>query len=282
MKIARCALPLLALPFLLMLSCQHKLIYFPRPYPANYHADWQLPRPSSKVITYNTSAGKQTAFLMMPGSNAQPEHLWLVCCGNGTLAAEWTPWIETGSTTRDAYLLLDYPSYGSCEGRATPERIRESISTALPMAATICGMTTDDLKLHGRFLGHSLGCAAALQGACDFSLPQGVLISPFTSTMDMAKEVIGLPLGWMVTHRFDNRARIRQWAAQGGKHIDIFHGDDDPVIPLAMSQQLRAIAEEKIDLTIVAGGGHDALVRIKRAEIQQCMRRATPTSPASK
>ncbi len=265
---------LFALPVLFTVSCQHKLIYFPRPYPVGFAQEWEKQYPPSKILRYQTSQGQQSAFLIMPQSAKKPEHLWLICCGNGTLAAEWTEWLDAGAPKNDAYLLLDYPGYGDCQGSSTPKRIRENIAAALPLAAKQCAMSIEDLKTRGRFLGHSLGCAAALMGACDYSLPTGILIAPFTSSMDMAEKMLGLPVGWVVTHRFDNRARIKQWIAQNGRQIHIFHSDDDAVIPLKMGQELAVIDPSRIAITTVPGGGHDALIRLKKHELYQLMKAA--------
>lgn len=263
---------LLALPVIFTVSCQHKLIYFPRPYPAGFAHEWEKQYPPSQQLHYETSQGQQSAFLLMPQTGTKPEHLWLVCGGNGTLSAEWTEWLAAGAPKNDAYLLLDYPGYGDCQGASTPKRIRENIATALPLAAKKCHMSLEDIKTRGRFLGHSLGCAAALIGACDYSLPEGILIAPFTSSMDMAEKMLGLPVGWIVTHRFDNRARVKQWLAQNGRKIHIFHSDDDPVIPLQMGHELAAMDPSRISITTVPSGGHDALIRLKKQELYQHMK----------
>ncbi|NJR41407.1 MAG: hypothetical protein HC767_00865 [Akkermansiaceae bacterium] len=62
--------------------------------------------------------------------------------------------------------------------------------------------------------------------AREFKIQQGVLLTPFTSTMDMGRHMTGLPIGSLVWHRFDNGARLDELAAHGPGRGDHFprHG----------------------------------------------------------
>jgi uncharacterized protein len=269
----RFLLPFIAVLLLLLgiVSCQSKLIYFPRPYEQGYTQRWQQVT-QGKVLSFQTSQGKQQAYLLGSQNQHSPERLWLVCGGNGTLAGDWTTWMRHDAPKEDAYLLIDYPGYGDNQGSPTPQRIRENIAQALPLAAKELHWSSEELSTRARFFGHSLGCAATLQGAEDHGIHRGVLLSPFTSTMDMAKEVTGMSIGFLVVHRFDNRERISKIAAYNDAQIKIFHGQVDPIIPFTMSQQLQAIAPQKITLELISNGGHNNLTELVSAKIVAAMR----------
>ena len=110
-----------------------------------------------------------------------------------------------------------------------------------------------------RFFGHSLGSAACLIAASEFSIQRGVLISPFTSTMEMSQALTGLPLGFLVWHRFDNSARLTELEARGPGEVIILHGSDDEVIPVGMSRSLAAQHPKVVRFTEIPGGRHNTI-----------------------
>ncbi|MBN8460204.1 MAG: alpha/beta hydrolase [Verrucomicrobia bacterium] len=263
------ALGLLALtPLAIFTSCQSKLIYFPRPYPEGVPARWTA-ETKGKPIGYSTSQGRQRAWLL--GNRENPERLWVVCGGNGTLALEWSPWLRAHAPGKDAWLLVDFPGYGDCEGRPSPGHIRESFNAVLPAATKELGwsLPADSGKL--RFFGHSLGAAAVLIAASDHHIQKGVLLAPFTSTMDMAREVVGLPVGFLVWHRFDNRARLAEIAARSDARVIILHGTDDEVIPVAMGRDLAAGQPNIATLREIPGGRHNTVQETAQPELTRAL-----------
>ncbi|MBC7980043.1 MAG: alpha/beta hydrolase [Armatimonadetes bacterium] len=182
--------------------------------------------------------------------------MWVVCGGNGTLALEWSRFFTDNGHTNDAYLLVDFPGYGQCEGRPTPKSIRENLKHAISAACSEAGweeIQTDRLRV----FGHSLGAAAVLMAAEDFQIRKGVLLAPFTSSMDMAKVYTGLPLGFLVTERFDNRARIGAVSKFGPGRLVIVHGTEDESIPVRMGRELARLYPDNVIFREVAQGKHN-------------------------
>jgi len=241
-------------PFLLIAACQSKLLYMPRPYPPGVVEKWRH-NMDGRTVDYTTSQGRQRAFLQ--GNLDSPRNLWVVCGGNGTLALEWSSWISRHAPREDAWLLVDFPGYGESEGAPNPNNIRESFQTLIPIATDSIGLgaTPDPSRL--RFFGHSLGAAACLIAASEFDIRDGVLLSPFTSTMDMSRLVVGIPVGFLVTHRFDNRARLDEILAAGTANITILHGTHDEVIPFEMGQALAEGREGSVRFIPIDGGRHN-------------------------
>lgn len=243
-------------PLSLLLGCQSKLLYFPRPYGQESVRNWEA-KSNGKRVDYQTSQGRQRAFLQ--GNLESPRHLWIVCGGNGTLALDWAEWLETNAPTEDAWLLVDFPGYGDCEGSPSPGRIRESMKTVVSLASKELGWgeAPDAMKL--RFFGHSLGSAACLIAAEEYKIQRGVLIAPFTSTMEMAQELTGVPLGILVWHRFDNRSQLKDLAERGSGKVIIFHGVNDEVIPVDMSRSLAAEGKGVVELREIGEGRHNTI-----------------------
>jgi hypothetical protein len=78
--------------------------------------------------------------------------------------------------------------------------------------------------------------------------------------MAMAQVSFGLPLGFLVTHRYDNEARLAGLIQRGG-HAWILHGSEDEIIPVAMGRQLAAAAGPKVQFEAIAGGRHNTLMQ---------------------
>jgi len=268
-RLIRTLLIIFCIPLLLLAGCQSKLIYFPRPYPAGTTAEWQK-RTSGKVLDFQTSQGQQRAFLQ--GNLKSPRNLWIVCGGNGTVALDWSEWLETNAPREDAWLLVDFPGYGDCQGAPTPGRIRDSMDKVVPLAFRELGWPEKQDPKRLRFFGHSLGGAACLIGASEFKIQRGVLISPFTSTMDMTRQVLGVPLGFLVWHRFDNSARLEELAERGTGKVVILHGTADGVIPVTMSRTLAAQQKSIVTLVEIPGGDHNDIQEKNAATVATALR----------
>ena len=133
-RLLRLVAILLLTPVIFLLGWQSSLIYHPNPYQAEHESI--LHSANGERLRFDTSQGRQTAFYIPPRTPAPglPQTLWLCFAGNGSLALDWLEY--TGDwDDRFAYLLIDYPSYGECAGKPTPERIRESSKAAVAALA---------------------------------------------------------------------------------------------------------------------------------------------------
>lgn len=260
---------IVGIPLIFLAGCQSKLLYYPRPYSPGTTAEWQQ-RTSGKKLEFTTSQGTQYSFLQ--GNLKSPRNLWIFCAGNGTLALEWSEWIQRQAPQEDAWLLIDFPGYGDCKGSPNPARIRENLKNAVPLAIQEIGWTAPVDPKRLRFFGHSLGSAACLIAASEFEIQRGVLISPFTSTMEMSQALTGLPLGFLVWHRFDNSARLTELEARGPGHVIILHGSDDEVIPVQMSRALAARHHRVVRFTEIPGGRHNTVQEEHTDEVIAALR----------
>lgn len=249
---------------------QAKLIYHPRPYAADMLQ--RLPTGLAPLVV-ETRQGTQSGFYRRPRVEIPlPARIWLMFNGNAAQALDWTSFIAGHPRDDEAFLLVDYPGYGACAGQPSPVAILDSCDALVEALARLHNVDVDVLRPRIAVLGHSLGCAAALQYAAKRGAERIVLIAPFTSLMAMARRVVGWPLCLVLTHRFDNRARLAAIAATGLPPTTIIHGDADEVIPIAMS---RALAAEfpGIVLNEVKDGDHNGVVDIAEPLIHAAMAR---------
>jgi pimeloyl-ACP methyl ester carboxylesterase len=267
MKIALLVLLLITMAWLLILA-QRRMIYFPRAYPADLSLST-----GAMALEFRTSQGRQTAFYLPPA--ALPANgrinLWLLCGGNGSLALDWLELLTNFPDPAAAFLLLDYPGYGRCQGRPGSKAIAESTEQALATLAGRLGRPLGELTENLKALGHSLGAAAILLYADRHPVKQLVLIAPFTSLRDMAALLVGPLLSRTLLDDYDNRARLREVLAQEALvPITIIHGSHDKIVPVAMGRELAALSP-RIDYREIDRGDHNYILLTNRAEIRQAM-----------
>lgn len=247
---------------------QYRMIYYPRGYSYS-----QLPE-NIIEIEFRTTAGKQSAFYYPPpeSTTGNPERIWFIFGGNATLALDWYDFVKEHPDKKAGFLLVDYPGYGNCVGKASPEKILQSSKKALQTLAVKLNLPVDSLGDNLHILGHSLGAAAALQFAVLYPVKKLVLVSPFTSMQDMAVLVVGRLFSGMVLHNFDNRARLRELAERTElPAITIFHGSNDEIIPVSMSRELASLHPNLITYHEIDKAGHNYIFSIAEAQIYEAM-----------
>jgi len=250
---------------ILLLRAQQWMIYHPRSYPEPSPPAGLLP------VEYATSQGRQTAFYLPPKTGSEAEDLWLLLGGNGALALDWLELVRDFPDRRAAFLLLDYPGYGYCQGRPAPETILESAETSLAALAAKLETEPNEIQARLKVMGHSLGSAAALLYAGRHPVQRLVLISPFTSLKEMAALIVGPLLSRTLLHDYDNRGRLREVLAQKSiTPITIIHGNHDKVVPVAMGRELAGLSP-RIEYLEIERGDHNYILVTAAAEIYRAM-----------
>ncbi|MBF0450241.1 MAG: alpha/beta fold hydrolase [Candidatus Magnetomorum sp.] len=218
------------------LEFQQRMIYHPKPYGQSYQKQLSRVIP----IEYETDQGNQTAYFYKGQSSIPSKKLWVLFSGNSSLAMDWFDrLLDNYSDIHSAFLMIDYPGYGRCEGKASPNRIRKSADKALEtLYERYTGL---NMKSESQLnvLGHSLGAAIALEFASRHPCKRVVLLAPFTSLEDMAKRVVGFPMSYALSHRLDNHDRLLELSQQSPQPIIfLIHGNNDAVVPIEMGKQL--------------------------------------------
>jgi len=218
------------------LGFQQRMIYHPKPYDLSYQS--QL----SRVIPleYETDQGKQTAYFYKGQSDIPPKNLWVLFAGNASLAMDWFGrLLDNYSGSHSCFLMIDYPGYGKCEGKASPDRIRRSADKALETLYNRYSALKFQATSRLNVMGHSLGAAIALAFASRHPCKRIILLAPFTSLKDMARRVVGVPFCYALTHHLDNHDRLLEISQQSPRpEVFLIHGHNDATIPIEMGKQL--------------------------------------------
>jgi pimeloyl-ACP methyl ester carboxylesterase len=258
---------------------QESLIYFPRAYSAT-ELDAVAP---ALALEYVTEQGTQTAFLLLPQGNSveAPLRLWVLFAGNASLALHWLEFTRAFPGAQTAFLLVDYPGYGRCEGHPSPDAIRRSSEAALKRALEHPSLQSRQLRIGA--LGHSLGASAALLLASGNQVDDLVLLAPFTSMLEMARRTVGNPLAQLLRHRFDNRARLAEILERfPPTRVTIVHGARDEVVPVSMGRELASTAPGRITYVEFPDADHNALAVLYNQQIYRLMLGNAPGTRSSK
>lgn len=182
--------------------------------------------------------------------------------GNGEDLADSIPMISLLRSLGVGVLAVEYPGYGIAGGLPSESGAYAAAEGALQWLRTEQGVGADRVVL----LGQSLGTGVAAEMAQRGLGARLVLISPFTSIVDMARRMLPFVPAFFVRHRFDTRSK----AAGIAEPVLIIHGTDDEVVPFSMGQRL-APAFPHAQLVPVPGGRHNDLLTLHAIEVRNAL-----------
>jgi uncharacterized protein len=262
----------------MLYAFQEKIIYINRKYDSVNDAKYYR-RVMEKVVHLKYGEG-YTAFFVPPISEKMNHHLnlWILFGGNAALGLDWYDFCVAVQRQYPHYsfLLPDYDGYGlNVNTRPSPENIERSMQKLFEMFKK--DHKVDQINL----LGHSLGSAVALRFASNnenIKIKRAILLSPFTSMLDMARVVLGpLPgIETLLRHRWDNIESLEKLRQQNSStKIFIAHGTRDGIVPFdqgkrlfetALSSGLSAVEFLKVD-----GANHNDIISRSYGDILQMM-----------
>ena len=157
--------------------------------------------------------------------------------------------------TASSVLLLSYRGYGKSEGTPSERGVYLDAEAALRYARDTLGFPEQQIFL----LGRSLGSAVAIHLAQHQQLAGLILVSPFTSGRDMAREI---GLGWLAGIAgapFNSSDKI----ADISSPVLFIHGEADTIISIEMGRQLfDACPSGQKAFRAVSGAGHNNIIAV--------------------
>lgn len=165
-------------------------------------------------------------------------------------------------------LMVDYRGYGaSSPGTASEKRVFQDARAAYRYLTSQRKVPMHDII----FVGRSIGTGPATEIAKEHPEAGGlILISPFTSTTDIAKTMwylAPLPLRLISHNKLDNLAKI------DAVHLPLFIavGSEDRLTPPAMAQALLERANQPKRLYLSPGADHNGIFKIGEQDLEAQM-----------
>jgi pimeloyl-ACP methyl ester carboxylesterase len=279
-----------------LVTFQSKIIYMPRTYQAmNNYYNRVLNRKDLIKFNYSINNDVHNGYYIHINEQEKEkdpksiQRIYLMFGGNAALSLDWINSIDSyknylselgiiNYTYPTTFLLLDYPGYDINPGSPSPQTILFSTQMALKQLIEAKQWQKNTIKLG--LIGHSLGSACCLQFADivtrknddgsnsdnnlrninsdkNIILDKLILLSPFTSMLDMARSLLGrIPmLNYLLNHNFDNRFHLthllRNLQANNNPNnkskenklqLLIAHGSVDRIVPVEMGRELGILA----------------------------------------
>jgi len=163
------------------------------------------------------------------------------------------------------FFAMEYPGYGIAEG-APSERAHYAAAVAsIEHLRLRHGVSNDRLVLEGQ----SLGTGVALEMARRGHGSRLILLSPYTSMVDMGKLTLPIfPNELLVHDRYLNLDK----APSVTLPTLVIHGTDDEVIPASMGVRL-AKALPHAELHLIEGGRHNDLFVVRGRQLLDAIQR---------
>jgi fermentation-respiration switch protein FrsA (DUF1100 family) len=190
--------------------------------------------PGASLLQYAVSHGPTlTGALVRAQSDSGPGFRRVIAFfhGNAESAAGNLPLAALFAEAGVDVFLAEYRGYGGNAGRPSEEGLYSDGEAGLDALSRL-GYRQENVVLVGRSLG--TGVAAELA----FRRPAAllVLVSPFTSAVEMGRVAVGRLAPLLVADRFDTLSKIGRVRSP----VVILHGTLDEVVPVAMGRRLAA------------------------------------------
>ena len=234
-------------------------------YVDNKQGEWIFRPVQGQWSGYQKQSAKFQEHWIPVGEEGEKLHAWYAPAENSDaptlLYLHGARWNLTGSVTRIprwnrmgfSVLAIDYRGFGESSARSPTE---QSAGEDAEAAWDYLAKLAPERK---RFIfGHSLGGAMATQLAIKRPEAAGLILeATFTNIPELISEYrMGfLPVGMLVTQRFDNMERINAVKIP----VLFAHGTNDSTVPFKMSEKLYAAATAPKRIFRADGGSHHNL-----------------------
>lgn len=217
----------------------------PIPFPPAEELAWRLPA-AARLIDYRSADGIDLRGALVPAADpAAPVAVYFH--GNAESAAQNLPFAASLAERGIGVFLAEYRGYGGLKGNPTEDGLYADGDAAVS-AIRKAGVSPERLVLIGRSLGSGVATELAVRHPCALL----VLISPYTSMVDMGRGLAGPAATLAVPDRYDNLSKITRVQCP----VVILHGTRDEVIPVEMGRALAAAAPG-ITFVEVPGASHN-------------------------
>jgi uncharacterized protein len=220
--------------------------------------------PGAALVPYAAPGGPALTGTLVRArlSEGGPRRVVVWFHGNAEWAASNLPLASDLAEAGFDVFLAEYRGYGGNAGRPSEAGLYADGEAAID-ALTQLGYRSAEIVLAGRSLGTGIAAELAIRR------PPGVLllISPFTSAVDMGRAMAGPLAPLLVADRFDTLSKIGRVRSS----VIVIHGTLDEVIPVAMGRRVAA-ACPGARYVEVAGASHNDFPGLEQLILRELKR----------
>jgi len=220
--------------------------------------------PAARLLDYRSSDGIALRGALVAATDpSAPVAVYFH--GNAESAAQNLPFAADLADLGIGVFLAEFRGYGGLEGSPSEDGLYADGEAAVD-AVQATGVRPERLILIGRSLGSGVATELALRKPCALL----VLISPYTSMVDMGRGLAGSAAPLAVPDRYDNLAKIARVRCP----VVILHGTRDDVISVTMGRALAAAAPGA-SLVEVPGASHNDFPGLEELVVREIGKAST-------
>jgi alpha-beta hydrolase superfamily lysophospholipase len=227
---------------------QEAMIFPATTLPRDHQFDFNLP---FEEVTIPVNGAEINALHFQ---QENPRGLIFFLHGNGGNLDSWTSNVDYYRRVNYDLFIFDFRGYGKSTGQIQNEQqLHDDVRVAWNSIAP--DYSDKPIVIYGR----SLGAALAAKLAADVDPELLILVSPFRSMVAMARMQYPLLPEWLVRYPMRTDKLIADIRAP-----TIFvHGDEDRVIPMEHSFELKGMATAEAKMLVIQGAGHNDIHRFR-------------------
>lgn len=212
------------------------------------------------VVRIRGAAGRTVHALHVPARGDAPTIVHFH--GNGEALVDQASLASSFHAQGMGFFAVEYPGYGlSSDGSPSEHALYEDAESALVHLRDSMHVPADLIVLEGQSLGTGVAVEMALRGYGS----RLVLVSPYTSMVDMARRIVPVfPMSLLVRDRYDNALKAPRIRIP----TLVVHGSDDEVIPVAMGRRLASLFPNA-RLRVVNGAHHNDIWHVGRSLVEE-------------
>ena len=134
------------------------------------------------------------------------------------------------------FLIISWRGFSGNSGKPSEQDLYKDGKSAIDWLKNM-GLSEKDIILYGE----SLGTGIAIQIAQNKRFAGLILETPFTSMIDVAKNVYPyIPVGLLLKDRYENDKKIKNINIP----VLVMHGEEDQIVPFKMGKKIYEIANQ--------------------------------------
>jgi uncharacterized protein len=220
--------------------------------------NYLLYQPSTYSLESLKTQARDEGLSLWPGSEyrgllAEPKGVIkgtvVVTHGNAGSAIDRTWYVDPLRALGYRVILLEYPGYGSREGRPSEKKLVGDVRESITLARDQFG---PPILLIGESLGSAVAAEAA--GGLDGRIEGLVLCTPWNDLASVAQSIYWfLPVRFLVREKYDSVANLKNFH----RPIMLVVAEKDELIPADCSRRLFESLGQGKQIRIIPNAGHN-------------------------